>query len=258
MIKHLYRSHLLFRLFIFEWADLGILHQVAFHSQPGVFRQEAENFCPLTLRHPKASRLVCESHIDPSGAWLFGEVKPDSVHLLGGKWVLNASGNSWIRGIESFSVWTALFHLDLIEDMRNGLQWGKLSKSWTWTSVAMENPAARMESRSKIFIVFLSRRIQSERPYATLLGRLMRASDKKLIQLWLLIATAIMSTLLCPGRQLKYISSLNYQRHLSKHCSSAELPWHHNIKLSFRSSSFFLSLCISVYLFFVFFVWTER
>merc|ERR1712130_1081292 len=23
---------------------LGILHQVAFHSQPGVFRQEAENF----------------------------------------------------------------------------------------------------------------------------------------------------------------------------------------------------------------------
>ena len=42
-----------------------------------------------------------------------------------------------------------------------------------------------------------------------------------------------------------------------KHCKSAKLPWHHNIRLSFGSCclfySFFLSFCLFVFCLFVFF-----
>lgn len=65
-----------------ESADLGILHETAFCSQPGIFHQNGENFCPLTLRHPSASSFIFESQIDPSRARVFGQVKPDNVHLL--------------------------------------------------------------------------------------------------------------------------------------------------------------------------------
>ena len=52
----------------------------------------------------------------------------------------------------------------------------KVVKIWTWTSVggsvsfwlsATEKPAAKVKSRSKILILFLSWKIQSERPMAT-------------------------------------------------------------------------------------------
>ena len=75
-------SYSIFLILIDDTADLGILHKVAFCSQPGVFHQDGENFCPLTLRHPRASRVIFESQIDPSRAQFFGQVKPDNVHLL--------------------------------------------------------------------------------------------------------------------------------------------------------------------------------
>ena len=130
----------------------------------------------FALRHPRPPRVIFT--ILESGFL----VKSDYVHFVGGRWVLDASGNSWIWRIDSLSVWTALVDLDLIEDIwdivRNRFQEGKFSKFGTWTSVggsvsvlpfwlsATEKPAAKVKSRSKIFIVFLSWKTQSERPYA--------------------------------------------------------------------------------------------
>ena len=97
-----------------ESANLGILHKVAFCSQPRVFLQDAEIFRPLTLRHPTRSRVKWQGDVDAPRAWVLGQVKPFNLHLLLVLQFreLNAFGISWVWRIKFLPIWATLLHLE--------------------------------------------------------------------------------------------------------------------------------------------------